>query len=513
MIPFFSLRNARDCFLGGLGIFTLCMVGQEFYKVSETLAAPLWPSSGLALALLLLGGWRLFPAITLGTIAATQTFGDNLIFSVAGSLANTIESLVGWFLMTRVFGFSNSLLTIRDIMVLMLAGAPWGTMVSAILCTLGLLATGDVKPEGVPLSAFLFWTGNVLGILIFTPLILRVCQRWNEKALLKTTFKGIFWTAALVGIVVFGFSMKDTAKNGYIPLAYLSFPLMVWLSFAWGRDVTLALGLVTTMMTAFTVAGHGPLLRCNPSGTYAEMTIFIAVYAISCLVVMAAVEEGAQSSRLLLENRLSSARKEAELRSIRTNLNPHFLFNSLNTIKALVVNDAAKAQHAIVELSRLLRSSLRMTRSESVPLGEELSVIRAYLDLQTMRFESRLEASVIVGPETEQLAVPPMLLHQLVENAIKHGIEPSASGGVIRVETRLEKDRLLLIVCNTGSVASHANGDSAGIGHSLIREELQALYGDAASFTIETRPGESGKNSMVVAEIGIPLDKGSSAVS
>ncbi|NBZ96479.1 MAG: hypothetical protein EBR40_08675 [Proteobacteria bacterium] len=99
MIPFFSVRNARDCFLGALGVYALCMIGQEFYKVAGTLAAPLWPSSGLALALLLLGGWRLFPAISLGTIAATQSFGDDPIFSIAGSVANTLESLIGWFLM------------------------------------------------------------------------------------------------------------------------------------------------------------------------------------------------------------------------------------------------------------------------------------------------------------------------------------------------------------------------------------------------------------------------------
>lgn len=513
MIPFFSLRNARDCFLGGLGIFALCMIAQEFYKVSGTRAAPLWPSSGLALALLLLGGWRLFPAITFGTIAATQDFGDNLIFSIAGSLANTLESLTGWFLMTRVFGFSNALSTIRDILVLMLAGAPWGTMASAIICTLGLVAAGDVKPDGIPLSALLFWTGNFLGILIFTPLILRVFQRWNEGSMLKTTPKDTIWTAVLVCIVVFGFALKDTAHTGYIPIAYLSFPVLVWLSFAWRRDVTLPLGLVTTMMTAFTATGHGPLLRSNPFATYAEMTIFISVYAISCLVLMAAVEEGAASTRLALENRLSSARKEAELRSIRTSLNPHFLFNSLNTIKALVDNEADKAQQAIVELSQLLRASLRMTRSESVSLGEELAVIRAYLDLQTMRFESRLKASVIVEPGTEQLRVPPMLFHHLVENASKHGIESSADGGMIRVETRLEKDRLRLIVSNSGRIGPLSAEGSEGFGLHSIREELQALYGDAASFTIGTRQGESGKNPMVVAEIAIPLEKASSRVS
>jgi len=179
-IPFLSRRNALECLLGAFGVFTLCMIGQEFYKVAGTLAAPLWPSSGLALGILLLRGWRLFPAITLGTIAATQTFGDNPIFSIAGSLANTLESLIGWFLMIRVFGFSNSMTHIRDIMVLILGGAPWGTIVSAVICTLGLVEIGAVKPDCIPLSSLLFWTGNVLGIMVFTPLTLRLAERWTS---------------------------------------------------------------------------------------------------------------------------------------------------------------------------------------------------------------------------------------------------------------------------------------------------------------------------------------------
>lgn len=409
MIPFWSLRNARDCLFGGLGIFALCMIGQVFYKVAGTLAAPLWPSSGLALALLLLGGWRLFPAITLGTIAATQTFGDHLIFSLAGSLANTLESLVGWFLMIRVFGFSNSMSRVRDLLVLMLAGTPWGAMVSALLCTLGLVATGEVKPGMIHLSCLLFWTGNVLGILIFTPFVLRVSQRWRAGTLAKFTPKGLLWTAILCGVMVLGFTLENTAHTGLIALAYLSFHLLVWLSYAWRRDVTLVLALITVLMVAFTATGHGPLLRFYPMATYAEMTIFVAIYGISCLILMAAVEEGRVSSALALELRLSAVRKEAELRAIRANLNPHFLFNSLNTIKALVSVDSAEAQRAIVDLSQLLRSSLRMTRSESVPLSEELAVTRTYLDLQKRRFEERLTTRLTVGPGTENVMVPPML--------------------------------------------------------------------------------------------------------
>jgi integral membrane sensor domain MASE1 len=295
MIPFLSLRNGRDCLLAALGVFTLCMIGQEFYKVSGTLAAPLWPSSGFALALLLLGGWRLFPAISLGTIAATQAFGDHPLFSLAGSVANTLESLIGWLLMVRVFGFSNAMTRVQDLLVLMLVGAPWGTMVSAILCTLGLVAAGTVTPDGIPLSSLLFWTGNVLGILVFTPLTLRMAARWSEGTLLKTQLRDLLWSTFLCVTVILGFGIKDTAHTVLIPIAFLSFPIMVWLSFSWGRDITLPLALVTILMTVFTATGHGPLIRYNPMATYGEMTIFIAVYSIACLILMGAVEESREN--------------------------------------------------------------------------------------------------------------------------------------------------------------------------------------------------------------------------
>ena len=498
MIPFFSLRNARECLLGALGIFALCMIGQEFYKVAGTLAAPLWPSSGLALALLLIRGWRLFPAITLGTIAATQAFGDNPIFSIVGSLANTLESLIGWFLMVRLFGFSNSMTRVRDLLVLMLAGAPWGTMLSAILCTFGLVAAGAVKPTGIPLSTLLFWTGNVLGILVFTPLVLRIAQRSRERSLSALNLKDMVWGIFLVAVVVFGFSINNTAHTVFIPIAYLSFPLLVWLSFVWRRDVTLALALVTILMTAFTATGHGPLLRYDPMATYAEMTIFITVYAISSLILMAAVEEGRELSSQAMELRLSAMRNKLDLRMIRANLNPHFLFNSLNSIKSLVSEDPSKAQSAIISLSDILRTSLQLTRKELVPLREELSVIRSYLDLQKIRHEQRLNCSIDAHPSSLDYLIPPMIFHQLVENAVKHGVESHPEATPIRIRCAVEGSGLLLSVENTGQLDL---GHEPGVGLNSIREELTALYGDKAAFSLR-----QNLNNSVIAEIRLPAE-------
>lgn len=499
MTSFFSLKNAKECLLGAVGIYALCMIGQEFYKVAGTLAAPLWPSSGLALGLLLLRGWRLFPAISLGTIAATISFGDPLLFSIFGSIANTLESLIGWFLMVRVFGFSNSMCRVRDILVLLAAGAPWGTLLSAIICTLGLVMVGVVKPDGIPLSSLLFWTGNVLGILIFTPLFIRLSQRWQEGSLLRWHTGQTLWLCFLTIIVLLGFSVN---REAFAPMAYVSFPFLMWLAFAWRRDVTVPLALVVLLMIAMTATGHGPLPeKNNPFATYAQMTMFIFIYGTTCLVIMAAVEAGETQSRLALEHRLSCQQKEAELRNLRTSLNPHFLFNSLNTIKSLAAEDSAKAQSAIVGLSDLLRTSLRITRTERIALREEISVIRSYLELQKIRLEERLEWNIMEEPSCEELAVPPMIFHQLVENAVKHGLERSQEKTLILVRVTDRGNHMILSVENTGSLPKDY---IEGIGLHSIREELQSLYGENATFSLgSTRDGKVLAEILLLKELAV----------
>ena len=492
MIPFFSWRNARECLAGALGIALLCWVGESFYKVSGTLAAPLWPSSGLALGLLLACGWRLFPAISLGTMTATTVFGDPHLFSLFGSVANTLESLTGWYLMTRVFNFSPGMTRVRDVLILILAGAPVGTLLSAVICTLGLVEVGIVKSSAIPLSALLFWTGNVLGILIFTPLTLRIADRLSRRDFLHFRRNDVLWPLCLYLIVIVGFGLPGTAHTGFIPLAYLSFPLLVWLSFSWKRDATLPLAVVTLLMTTFTATGHGPLLRSDPFATYAEMTIFIMVYGISSLLIIGAAEEREHHAALAVVIGRDAARNEAELLGIRSSLNPHFLFNSLNVIKALASENPKKAGEAVVSLSEILRTSLRATAKTTVPLSEELKLIRSYLDLQKMRMEELLAVDIREDEGLSGFPVPPMVLHQLVENAVKH-----SPAGLVRIgiDIRRDGEGLRFLVRNPGHSQSH----QAGIGLDAIRTQLRALYGEKSHFGIvDDGQGE------IVAEIRIP---------
>jgi integral membrane sensor domain MASE1 len=498
MIPFFSLRNARECLLGALAIYTLSVLELGFHSFHFTndCAAPLWPSSGLALALLLLRGWRLFPAISLGTIAATSTFGFDLPFRIAGSFGNTVESLAGWYLMTRVFDFSPRMERVRDALILILVGATIGPLLNSIICNLGMMLTAHpLNTSRLGEWLLLFWTGNMLGILVFNPVFLHLSL--HRPRVVPPDSGSMTWILILIGVVFLGFFSKSSGDAGLYPLAYLSFPILVWRAISKRHDVTLSIALVTSMATIFTALGRGPFNTPDVSVTFAELTIYILVYCITCLIIMTSESERSLSAARAMDLGVKSARREVEIRTMRSSMNSHFLFNALNVIKSLVGKEPEKAREALVSLSDLLRSTLRMTRCELIPLSDELKAIRSYLDLQMIRYGGHLSLSLTVDPGTEHLTVPPMLFHQIVENAFKHGVD--AVDGTCRLEIHAERKdgQLNLSVLNTGRLGRTA---SEGLGLRSIREQLEALYGAAAFFTITQETDD-----LVFAVIGIPL--------
>src|SRR5664279_2455439 len=155
--------------------------------------------------------------------------------------------------------------------------------------------------------------------------------------------------------------------------------------------------------------------------------------------------------------------KELELNTIKSHINPHFIFNSLNSIRAMVDENPQRARTAITELSNILRSSMQVEKMETVPLQKELDIVKDYLALEQMRFEERLKIEMQIDQDTLQQPVPPMMLQTLVENAIKHGISKQVSGGVVRVISRFKDDHMELLVQNTGQLSPIINGDGFGI--------------------------------------------------
>lgn len=183
---------------------------------------------------------------------------------------------------------------------------------------------------------------------------------------------------------------------------------------------------------------------------------------------------------------LAASNKESELKNLRSQLNPHFLFNSLNSIRALVDIEPDKAKKSITTLSNLLRHSLVLGKENLVSLSSELSIAKSYLDLEKIRFEERLKVDWEIDDELENFEIPPFSMQMMVENAIKHGISNLKDGGVVKIRAYCEGDVVFLEVINSGDLKDVVD---LGVGIQNIKQRLALQYGDAASFSIEEVDG------------------------
>lgn len=172
--------------------------------------------------------------------------------------------------------------------------------------------------------------------------------------------------------------------------------------------------------------------------------------------------------------------KELELKTIKSHINPHFIFNSLNSIRALVDENPKRARKAITELSNILRSSLQMEKLETIPFEKELSIVNDYLALEQMRFEERLQVNYDIDEKTLQQPIPPMMLQTLVENAIKHGISKQINGGIINIISKLKNGNFEITVQNTGTI----EGNVEGFGITSTRNRLRLLHNGSSVFNI-----------------------------
>jgi signal transduction histidine kinase len=181
---------------------------------------------------------------------------------------------------------------------------------------------------------------------------------------------------------------------------------------------------------------------------------------------------------------------QAELRNLRLQLQPHFLFNALNTISSTMYDDPRSADRMIGQLSQLLRLSLRTSQEQEVPLRDELEVLDCYLGLMRARFGKRLTANVVTTPETLDARVPSLLLQPLVENAIRHGNASHAAGGAIEVNVKRAGSMLDIDIVDDGpGVPNGMDVFGRGVGLSSTRDRLRLLYGNAHRFEAGNRNG------------------------
>ena len=178
---------------------------------------------------------------------------------------------------------------------------------------------------------------------------------------------------------------------------------------------------------------------------------------------------------------------EARLKLLQAQIEPHFLFNTLANLHTLIAADPARAQKMLEHLNDYLRATLDAARRDSGTLGEEFALLRGYLEVLAIRMGPRLAFTLLLPPELSGFAIPPMLLQPLVENAVKHGLEPKIDGGRVEVSARKIDEYLVVRIADTGLGLGNNSTKGTGIGLSHVRARIAATYGAKGSVKIENR--------------------------
>ena len=225
----------------------------------------------------------------------------------------------------------------------------------------------------------------------------------------------------------------------------------------------------------------------------------VAVVLLAWSLIYFAYQFNQRNRRTEIEKlELKAALQEAELAILKNQINPHFLFNALNNIRSLILSDPDKARSMVTHISELLRYSIQFNAAEKVTLGQEIAIVKDYLQLESIQFNDRLTYAFEIDDSSLDIKIPPMAIQLLVENAIKHGVSQLTTGGDIRIKSVLENDHLRIEVCNDGQLKAKSKRE--GVGLKNLIERLQILFGHFAELKLENTTENT-----VTASLKIPL--------
>lgn len=237
-----------------------------------------------------------------------------------------------------------------------------------------------------------------------------------------------------------------------------------------------------------------PNVAFDPSRILGLTTVYAVYFFIWCVLYFTFHYFDQYNKSLKYE----ASMVQIELNNLKSQLNPHFIFNALNSIRALVDENPRKSKQAINQLSNILRNSLASDKKGLTKFDDELKIVKDYLGLESIRFEERLKTEFDIHPDSHDFFVPPLMIQTIVENGIKHGVSKFTAGGIIQLKTVVENDSLKIRIRNTGQLNGNANV-SEGLGIRNTIQRLKILYGEEASFRIVNE-----KDNFVLTEIQIP---------
>lgn len=320
----------------------------------------------------------------------------------------------------------------------------WNTAIAAIPAVVVLMFAGWKRwNAAVEMFAYSFAYANVIGLMAAT------VMPWIGPRIYG--FRTVYRWASLVGV------LAVLAGIG----AFLGTAALWAAGFIPSQNFLYALGNSSKMSLLLTEAfGIGSFLFFSMQARLQQTTLDLR-------------------TRELETERAGKLVREARLASLESRIHPHFLFNALNSVSALIREDPERAERQIERISRFLRFSLDRATSGVVPLEEELRTVGDYLEIERTRFGDRLRYSISVAPETKDIPVPPLAVQVLVENSLKYAVAPRREGGEVRVTARRDRDRLIVDVWDDGPGFSPELRPS-GHGLDLLEGRLAAQFGEGA---------------------------------
>jgi two-component system, LytTR family, sensor kinase len=331
-------------------------------------------------------------------------------------------------------------------------------------------------------------------------------ERWRTAALVVAacTTLGLLFSTQIYLDAAYSRSAISATQALTLALAgwygwALFFPAVYWLArrFPLARPVRaghVAIHILASLVLTFgKLAATGAVLAAvgfAPRQVTSTINIplnYVTYWAMAGAVWALALRRRERAERLRAA-RLEASLAGARLDALALQLQPHFLFNTLNSIAELMHEDTAAAERVVGRLSALLRATLDAPIGHEVPLDRELALLDAYLSIERVRFEERLRVRIVTAADTGACLVPRFLLQPIVENAVRHAVSPRREGGAITIEAERRDDRLLLTVADDGpglngaSASGRATG--GGIGLANVRARLETLYGDQQAFAI-----------------------------
>lgn len=347
----------------------------------------------------------------------------------------------------------------------------------------------------------------------------------NDLAHESRGWRSAYWLCQVVGwgaYVVVGLAMvpadvrtQPAVIGGYGLFLFYSIALthglralihrQQWLSLTPGRTALRLIGaaaVVGTIQAALILLVQAIWTWTTPFAAGPRFAILMWFNTTAASAFWITVYTGITSLQRTRRSRLAAVAlelgmREARLRSLEAQVNPHFLFNCLNSVRGLIVENPPRAQDMVTRLANILRHNLTRRADATEPLADQLAVITDYLELESVRFEERLRVHLEIDPGTRDCLVPWMFLQALVENAIKHGIAALPDGGEILVRSHIRENLLEITVENTGTLGPSPK-DSTQVGLTNLRERLRLLHGTAASLTLTAFPPDRVKATALI---------------